>query len=337
MRIGIHVGHWEGRPHDVAELAVEAERAGFDSVWTSETWGSDGAVLLAWIAAHTDRIGLGAGVLQMPARSPAAAAMAALTLDHLSGGRFRLGLGVSGPQVAEGWHGAPFDGPIARTREYVDIVRSVLRREAPVTAPGPNYPLPLPGGAGKALKPNVRPLRSDVPISLAAMGPRNVALAAEIADGWIPFLFSPERPAAFEDAVADGSSRRAPGLADLDVAPMVPVALGPDLGTCRDELRPLLALYAGGMGSAGANFYKDLVTRYGFGEPASAIQSAFLDGRRTEATGLVPDAMIDELCLVGSVEHVRERLDAWRESGVTTLLAKARDVRTVRALAEAAA
>ena len=183
MRIGIHVGHWEGRPHDVAELAVEAERAGFDSVWTSETWGSDGAVLLAWIAAHTDRIGLGAGVLQMPARSPAAAAMAALTLDHLSGGRMRLGLGVSGPQVAEGWHGAPFDAPLARTREYVDIVRGVLRREAPVTSPGPNYPLPLPGGEGKALKPNVRPLRPDVPIYLAAMGPRNVSLAAEIAEG----------------------------------------------------------------------------------------------------------------------------------------------------------
>ena len=206
-----------------------------------------------------------------------------------------------------------------------------------MTAPGPNYPLPLPGGAGKALKPNVRPLRSDVPIYLAAMGPRNVALAAEIADGWIPFLFSPEQPATFEDAVADGSSRRAPSQADLDVAPMVPVALGSDLGVCRDELRPLVALYAGGMGSAGANFYKDLVTRYGFGEPASAIQSAFLDGRQREATGLVPDAMIDELCLVGSVEHVRERLDAWRSAGVTTLLAKARDVRTVRALAEAAA
>ena len=211
MRIGIHVGHWEGRPHDVAELAVEAERAGFDSVWTSETWGSDGAVLLAWIAAHTDRIGLGAGVLQMPARSPAAAAMAALTLDHLSGGRMRLGLGVSGPQVAEGWHGASFDAPIARTREYVDIVRGVLRREAPVTSPGPNYPLPLPGGEGKPLKPNVRPLRPDVPIYLAAMGPKNVALAAEIAEGWIPFLYSPEQPAAFAEALAEGSSRRAPG------------------------------------------------------------------------------------------------------------------------------
>jgi F420-dependent oxidoreductase-like protein len=265
-------------------------------VWTSETWGSDGAVLLAWIAAHTDRIGLGAGVLQMPARSPAAAAMAALTLDHLSSGRFRLGLGVSGPPVAEGWHGAPFDGPIARTREYVDIVRGVLRREAPVTAPGPNYPLPLPGGEGKALKPNVRPLRPDVPIYLAAMGPRNVALAAEIADGWIPFLYSPDQPRAFADAVNDGSSRRARDLADLDVTPMVPVAFGPDLGSARDELRPLLALYAGGMGSANANFYKDLVTRYGFGDAASAIQQAFLDGRRTEAAGLVPDAMIDELC-----------------------------------------
>ncbi|HKI28196.1 MAG TPA: LLM class F420-dependent oxidoreductase [Actinomycetota bacterium] len=337
MRIGIHVGHWEGRPHDVARLAVEAERAGFDSVWTSETWGSDGAVLLAWIAAHTDRIGLGAGVLQMPARSPAAAAMAALTLDHLSDGRVRLGLGVSGPQVAEGWHGASFDAPIARTREYVDIVRGVLRREAPVTSPGPNYPLPLPGGEGKALKPNVRPLRPDVPIYLAAMGPRNVALAAEIAQGWIPFLYSPEQPAAFAEALAEGSSRRAPGLGELDVAPMVPVAFDPDLGSCRDELRPLLAMYAGGMGSAGANFYKDLVTRYGFGDAANAIQEAFLDGRRTEAAGLVPDTMIDELCLVGSVDHVRERLDAWRGAGVSTLLAKARDVRTVRALAEAAA
>jgi alkanesulfonate monooxygenase SsuD/methylene tetrahydromethanopterin reductase-like flavin-dependent oxidoreductase (luciferase family) len=169
------------------------------------------------------------------------------------------------------------------------------------------------------------------------MGPRNVALAAEIAQGWIPFLYSPEQPAAFAEALAEGSSRRAPGLGELDVAPMVPVAFDPDLGSCRDELRPLLAMYAGGMGSAGANFYKDLVTRYGFGDAANAIQEAFLDGRRTEAAGLVPDTMIDELCLVGSVDHVRERLDAWRGAGVTTLLAKARDVRTVRALAEAAA
>ncbi|HET7236225.1 MAG TPA: LLM class F420-dependent oxidoreductase [Actinomycetota bacterium] len=336
MRIGIHVGHWEGDPHDVAALAVEAERAGLDSVWTSETWGSDAAVLLAWIAARTERIGLGAGVLQIPGRTPAAAAMTALTLDHLSGGRMRLGLGVSGPQVAEGWHGAPFDRPLERTREYVAIVRSVLHREAPVTAPGPGYPLPLPAGPGKALKANVRPLRSDLPVYLAAMGPRNVALAAEIADGWIPFLYSPDRAHAFDDVLREGAGRGGRDLATLDVAPMVPVAIGDDVVSCRDRLRPLLALYAGGMGSAGANFYKDLITRYGFGEAAAAIQRSYLAGRRAEAAALVPDAMVDELCLVGPVERVRDRLDAWRAAGVTTLLAKARDVLTIRALAEAA-
>ncbi len=337
MRIGIHVGHWERRPHDVAALALEAERAGFDSVWVSETWGSDATVLLATIAARTERIGFGAGILQLPARTPAATAMAAITLDHLSGGRFRLGLGVSGPQVAEGWHGMPFAHPVERTREYVAVVRDVLRREAPVTSPGPAYPLPLPGGRGKALKANVLPLRADVPIYLAAMGPRNVALAAEIADGWMPFLFSPERGDAFDAALSEGSAKRDAALPDLDVAPMVPVAVGDDKGACRDRLRPLLALYAGGMGSAGANFYKDLVTRYGFGEAAGAVQDTFLDGRRAEATGLVPDAMVDELCLVGPVERVRERLDAWRAAGVTTLLARAEDVQTIRSLADVAA
>ena len=337
MRIGIHVGHWEGEPHDVAALAVEAERAGFDSVWTSETWGSDGAILLAWMAARTQRIGLGAGVLQIPARSPAAAAMVAITLDHLSGGRMRLGLGVSGPQVAEGWHGASFDRPVERTREYVSIVRAVLGRQEPVAAPGPHYPLPLPQGPGKPLKANVRPLRSDVPIYLAAMGPRNVALAAEIADGWIPFLYSPEHVGVFEQTLTEGLRAGARERSAIDVAPMVPVAFGEDLGACRDRLRPLLAMYAGGMGSAGANFYKDLVSRYGFGEAANAIQSAFLSGRRSEAASLVPDEMIDELCLVGPVERVRDRLDAWRAAGVTTLLAKAKDRQTIRALAEAAA
>ena len=336
MRIGIHVGHWEGTPHDVAALAVEAERAGIDSVWISETWGSDGVALLAWIAARTERIGLGAGVLQMPARTPVSAAMAALTLDHLSGGRMRLGLGVSGPQVAEGWHGSAFGHPLERTREYVSIVRSVLRRDAPVISSGPQYPLPLPGGSGKALKANVRPLRADLPVYLAAMGPRNVALAAEIADGWIPFLFSPERPEVFAGALRAGWSAGDRDGSRFDVAAMVPVAIGPDVVECRDRLRPLLALYAGGMGSAGVNFYKALVTRYGYGEAAEAIQAAFLQGRKTEAARLVPDAMIDELCLVGTVERVRDRLDAWRASGVTTLLAKARDVATVRAIAEAA-
>ena len=338
MRIGIHLGHWERRPHDVAGLAAEAERAGFDSVWVSETWGSDATVLLATIASRTERIGIGAGILQMPARTPAAAAMAAITLDHLSGGRLRLGLGVSGPQVAEGWHGVPFDHPIERTREYVEIVRGVLRREAPVSSPGPAYRLPLAGGVGKSLKANVLPLRRDVPVYLAAMGPRNVRLAAEIADGWIPFLYSPERGRdVFAEPLAAGFAAARRSSEALDVAPMVPVAVGDDVGACRERLRPLLALYAGGMGSSGANFYKDLVTRYGYGVVANAIQEAFLGGRRAEAAAMVPGAMIDELCLVGPVGQVRERLDAWRAAGVTTLLAKIQDLETIRALAEAAA
>jgi F420-dependent oxidoreductase-like protein len=334
VRIAIHVGHWEGRPDDVAELAVEAERAGFDSVWTSETWGSDAAILAAWIAARTERIGVGTGVLQMAGRTPAAAAMAALTLDHLSGGRFRLGLGVSGPQVAEGWHGTPFDHPIERTREYVSIVRTILRREQPVTSEGPHYPLPLP--KGKPLKPDVRPLRPDLPIYLAAMGPRNVALAAEIADGWMPYLYSPERAEVFADALETGWPRGDRDASAFDVAPVVAIAIGDELDACRDALRPHLARYVGGMGSRESNFYKEAVTRYGFGEAAEAIQEAFLDGRRAEAAAAVPDAMVDELCLIGPVERVRERLDAWRGAGVTTLLAETKDVNAIRGLAEAA-
>ena len=336
MRIGIHVGYWEGRPNDVAALALEAERAGFDSVWTSESWGSDAAILAAWIVARTGRIGVGTGVLQMAGRTPAAAAMAALTLDHLSGGRFRLGLGVSGPQVAEGWHGTTFDHPLERTREYVAIVRDVLRREAPVTSPGPNYPVPLPGAAGRPLKPNVRALRTDMPIYLAAMGPRNVALAAEIADGWMPYLYSPERSDLFAEALEAGWRRGGRDRSSFDVAPVVAIAFGHGVGACRDELRPHLARYVGGMGSRAANFYKDAVTRYGFGDAAERIQEAFLDGRRVEAAALVPDTMVDELCLVGPVERVRERLDAWRGAGVSTLLAEARDAGAIRSLAEAA-
>ena len=336
MQIGIHVGHWEGRPHDVPGLALEAERLGFDSVWTSETWGSDAAILAAWIAARTERIGVGTGVLQMAGRTPASAAMTALTLDHLSGGRFRLGLGVSGPQVAEGWHGTSFDRPIDRTREYVSLVRQVLGREAPVTSAGPHYPLPLPGGQGRPLKPNVKALRPDLPIYLAAMGPRNVALAAEIADGWMPYLYAPEHADVFADALEEGWKRGARDSASLDVAPVVAVAFGDDVDACRDELRPHFARYVGGMGSRDANFYKDAVTRYGFGDAAERIQEAFLDGRRAEAAGFVPDAMVDELCLVGPAERVRDRLAAWRGSGITTLLAQVRDVPTVRALADAA-
>jgi F420-dependent oxidoreductase-like protein len=325
MLLGVHLGHWEREPHDVVALARDAEAAGFDSVWISETWGSDGVALATAIATGTARIGIGTGILQMPGRTPAMAAMSALTIDHLSGGRFRLGVGVSGPQVAEGWHGQTFDDPLGRTREYVEIVRDVLRRKEPVTATGPHYPLPV--GKGRALSTNVRPLRTDLPIYLAAMGPRNVALAAEIADGWLSLFFSPEHVDAFElPALPDG----------FDVAPMVRVAIDDDIEAARDALRPTIAMYVGSYGSRGANFYRDLVVRFGFGDAAHAIQDAALAGRRDDAIAAVPDALIDAVALVGPREAVRDRLGAFADAGATTLLAHTNDATTIRALAEAA-
>jgi F420-dependent oxidoreductase-like protein len=323
MRIGVHVRHWQGSPHDVAELARIAEGVGLDSIWVSETWGSDAVVLATWIAAATSTIGIGTGVLQMAARTPAQTAMAALTLDHLSDGRFRLGLGVSGPQVVEGWHGASFDRPLERTREYVDIVRAVLRRDAPVEAPGPHYPLPRPGGEGKSLKTNVMPLRASVPIYLAAMGPKNVALAAEIADGWLPLLFSPEHGDVFPLA----------GLPDVfDVSPMVLTAIGGDLPAARDAVRGELALYLGAFGSRDTNFYADLVRRYGFEGEIDAIQDAALEGRMADATALVSDDIVDAVALVGPPARIRERMGAYEDAGVTTLLAMTTDPSAVRAL-----
>jgi F420-dependent oxidoreductase-like protein len=327
MRVGVHVGHWEGRPHDVVALACEAESCGLDSVWVSETWGSDAVALAAAIASGTERIGVGTGVLQMPARTPATTAMAALTLDHLSGGRFRLGLGVSGPQVVEGWHGVPYGRPLERTRAYVEIVRAALRREGPLMHEGAVYPLPVPGGPGKPLKMNVRPLRSDIPVYVAAMGPRNVALAAEVADGWLPLFFSPEHVDAFA----------LPALPEaFDVAPMVQTAIGDDVAAMRDAVRPQIALYVGAFGSRDRNFYKDLVSRFGFEAEAQAIQDAALDGRMTDAVGAVPDALVDAVALVGPVERVRDRLAAYAEAGATTLLAMTKDAATIRLLARAA-
>jgi F420-dependent oxidoreductase-like protein len=324
MRIGVHLRHWEHTPHDVAALAKLAEDVGLDSVWVSETWGSDAVALAAWIAAHTSRIAIGTGVLQMPARTPAAAAMAGLTLDHLSGGRLRLGLGVSGPQVAEGWHGVPFGSPLARTREYVALVRAALAREAPLALDGEVYTLPVPGGQGKSLKLNVQPLRADVPIYLAAMGPKNVALAAEIADGWLPLLFCPEHPDVFD----------LPELpASFDVAPMVLTAIGDDLAAARDEVRPQIALYVGAYGSRDENFYADLVRRYGFEAEVDAIQDAALDGRLADATAAVPDALVDALTLVGPAARVRDRLQAYEAAGATSVLAMTKDPATIRASA----
>jgi F420-dependent oxidoreductase-like protein len=327
MRIGVHLRHWDRAPHDVAGLARLAEDVGLESVWVSETWGSDAAVLAAWIAAHTERIAIGTGVLQMPARTPAAAAMVGLTLDHLSGGRLRLGLGVSGPQVVEGWHGVPFGSSLARTREYVAIVRAALARREPLTYDGEVYTLPVPGGPGKPLKTNVVPLREDIPIYLAAMGPRNVALACEIADGWLPLLFCPERADVF-------------GLPPLregfDVAPMVLTAIDDDEAAARDAARSPIALYVGAFGSRTSNFYADLVRRYGFEAEVDAIQAAALEGRMAEATAAVTDGLVDALALAGSGAKVRDRLDAYAAAGATSVLAMTTDPATIRALADVA-
>jgi F420-dependent oxidoreductase-like protein len=327
MRIGVHLRHWEGAPHDVATLAKLAEDVGLESVWVSETWGSDATVLAAWIAAHTSRIAIGTGILQMPARTPAAAAMAALTLDHLSGGRLRFGLGVSGPQVVEGWHGVPFGSPLARTREYVALVRAALQRREPLALDGEVYTLPVPGGPGKTLKTNVSPLRADVPIYLAAMGLKNVALAIEIADGWLPLLFCPEHVDVFG----------LPALPEhFDVAPMVLTAIGNDLAVARDEVRPQIALYVGAFGSRAQNFYADLVRRYGFEAEVDRIQEAALDRRMADATAAVSDALVDALTLVGPAGRVRERAQAYAEAGATSLLAMTKDPASIRGMGEVA-
>jgi F420-dependent oxidoreductase-like protein len=337
VELGVHVGHWQGEPTDVVSIAREAERLGYTSVWASEAWSSDVPTVLAWIAAHTDRIDVGAGVFQMPARTPAMTAMTAATLDHLSLGRFRLGLGTTGPGVCEGWHGIAFRDPIGRTREYVELVRRMLARGEPVTYAGQHFRLPATGGAGSglALKLGVRPLRHDVPVYLGAMGERNVALAAEIADGWMPLLFAPERADVFAPALAEGFERRGGRPGRFDVAPMVWVAIGEDIDGCRDLVRPQIAMYVGGMGPRGRNFYNRLVARMGFEDAAGQIADAYLDGRRSEATAAVPDDLIDAVALVGPVERVRDRLSSWREAGATTIVARTTRPDQLLALARA--
>jgi len=332
LKLGLQLGYWGAQPHQgFVESAQEAERLGFDSVWTAEAWGSDAFTPLAWIGAHTRKIKLGTSVVQLSARTPTATAMAALTLDHLSGGRLILGLGVSGPQVVEGWYGRPFSKPLARTREYVDVVRQVLRREAPVSNPGPHYPLPYTGegawGMGKPLRSITHPLRADVPIYLGAEGPRNVALATEIADGWLPLYYSPFRPEVYADSLAGAR----PGF---EIAQMVMVSITDDVEAGLVPQKAALAFYIGGMGSKKRNFHKELMGRMGFAAEAEKIQELFMEGKRAEAIAAVPDAFADELSLVGPIERIRDRLDAWRETPVTTLLLGSRDPATLRALAE---
>jgi F420-dependent oxidoreductase-like protein len=318
---------------------LEAERLGYDSVWTAEAYGSDAVTPAAWILARTERIHVGTGIMQIAARTPAATAMTAMSLDALSGGRFRLGLGVSNPQVVEGWHGAPFGKPLLKTREYVEVVRAILRREKPVTFKGEYYEIPYAGagatGLGKPLK-SILHGRADLPLYLAAIGPKNIALTAEIADGWIPVFFSPYRMPVFREWLDAGFAAAGPGKSRerFDIMPMVPVVLGEDAAACRDRIKPRLALYMGGMGARRRNFYNDIARRYGYEADAKRIQDLYLSGRKTEAEAAVPDALVDEVALCGPRERIRERLDAWKGSGVTTMMIAGQDTTTLRTMAE---
>jgi F420-dependent oxidoreductase-like protein len=338
VKLGLHLGYWGSGPTDMLPLVQEAERLGFASIWSAEAYGSDAVSLLTWYAAKTERIHVGTAVMQMPARTPASTAMTAITLDHLTLGRFRLGLGTSGPQVSEGWHGVPFGKPLARTREYVEIVRTILQREKPLEFHGEDYDIPVRGGTGlgKPLKTIVHPFRDEIPIYLAAIGPKNVALAGEIADGWLPTFYAPSQAAMFESWVAEGLARAGKERKGFDVAPFTMVMMGEDLQACRDMAKPILALYVGGMGARGKNFYNDLVKRYGFEAAAGTIQDLYLEGRKGEAAAAVPDELVDEVALVGSRSRIADRLQAWREAGVDTLIAGVFQVEALRALAELA-
>jgi F420-dependent oxidoreductase-like protein len=333
MKLGLNLGYAPPgtNPADLVGLAQEAERLGFDSVWTAEAWGTDAVTVLAWIAARTERIKVGSAIMQIPGRSPANTAMTAATLDLMSGGRFLLGLGTSGPQVVEGWHGQPWGKPLGKTREYVEIVRAALRRDV-VEHHGEHYRIPYDGpgatGLGKPLKLMLRPLRAEIPIFLAAIGPKNVALAAEIADGWLPIFVAPER---FADAFGASLAGAPDGF---EIAATASVLVGDDVQALRDSLKPYLALYVGGMGAKGKNFYNSLVRRYGWADDAERIQELYLSGHQREAIAAVPDDLVDAVALVGPKERIRERLEAWRETPVTTLILGTPQPEALQVLAE---
>jgi F420-dependent oxidoreductase-like protein len=320
-------------PLELIALAQEAERLGYDSAWAAEAWGTDAVSVLSWLAATTTKLKIGSAIMQIPGRTPANTAMTAATLDLLSGGRFLLGLGTSGPQVVEGWHGEPWGKPIAKTREYVEIVRAALRRET-IEHHGSQYEIPFRGdgstGLGKPLKLMLRPLRAEIPIYLAAISPKAIELAFEIGDGWIPLFYSPERARevfGLNDRARDG----------FDIAACAPAVATDDLESARDALRPYYALYIGGMGARGKNFYNSLFARYGYEAEAREIQDLFLDGKQRDAAAKVPDGFVDDVALIGTRERIADRLGAWRESGATSLLVSAGDETTLRTVAEAAA
>lgn len=320
MKLGVNVGYVAGP--DVAErveTAVYAESLGYSSAWAAEAYGSDVPTLLSWIGAKTTTLELGTAILQIPGRTPAMTAMTAATLDRLSEGRVRLGLGVSGPQVSEGWHGVKFDKPLARTREYVEIVRTILAREEPLNYAGEHFTLPLPDGPGKPLKIMLHPYRADLPIYLAAVGPKNLELAGEIADGWLAIFFNPEQATTSTDHLRAGREKAGKTMEGFDVVPTVPVVIGDDLEECAQMVRAYTALYVGGMGSRKQNFYNALARRMGFEDAAQKIQDLYLDKKQGEAAAAVPFELVDQTALIGPKERIAERLHAYAEAGVTTL------------------
>lgn len=369
MRLGLNLGYWGASPADNVALAQEADRLGFHSVWTAEAYGSDAVSPLVWLAAKTEKINVGTAIMQMTARAPAMTAMTAVTIDLLTGGRMLLGIGASGPQVVEGWHGVPYGKPVTRAREYVEIVRKIWRRAEPLEHHGEHYDIPTKDGSGlgKPLKLIIHPLRDNIPIYLAAVGPKNVALAAEIADGWLPVFFSPERMDIYREWLDEGFAKHCAGaarelvaeaaaagayqdkrsegaaniagrkdLSNFDIAPTVTIEMGDDVAACRNKIKPHLALYIGGMGAREKNFYFNIACRYGYEEAAHRIQDFYLAGKKMEAMMAVPDELVDEVALCGPKERIAERLTAWQNCGITTLICGTANIEALRAVAELA-
>ena len=340
IKLGYNTGYWSaGPPKGALEAVQQAERLGFNSVWTAEAYGSDALTPLAWWGASTETIRLGTAIMQMAARTPAAAAMAAITMDHLSNGRFILGLGASGPQVVEGWYGQRFPKPLARTREYIDIVRQVWARQAPVTSAGPHYPLPLTGegttGLGKALKPIVHPLRADIPIMLGAEGPKNVAMAAEICDGWLPIFYSPRIADMYNEWLDEGFAR--PGARrtreDFEICATAQVVITDDRAGTFEMMKPFVALYMGGMGSEDTNFHAEVYRRMGYGQVVDDVTKLFRSGRKDEAAAVIPDELVDDAAIVGDIDHARKQIALWEAAGVTMMVVGARSPEQINELA----
>jgi len=339
MKLGLTLGYWGAQPPvDALDKILEAERLGYDTVFTAESWGSDAFTPLAWWGSQTSRIRLGTSIVQISARTPAACAMSALTLDHLSGGRMVLGLGVSGPQVVEGWYGQPFGKPLARTREYINVIRAVLAREAPVTNAGPHYPMPFTGpnslGLGKPLKSITHPLRADLPIWMGAEGPKNIALVGEIADGWLPIYFSPKVSPMYSGWLEEGFAKRQRTRTGFEIATNCQVVVTDDADAAINVMKPMLGFYIGGMGAKDMNFHKDVFGRMGYEKEVQEVQDLFFEGKREAAIAAVPDSLVTDISLIGSVAKIRDDLAEWEAAGVTMLVVGARTIDELRTTAE---